>query len=480
MLSKQFLIRRAGPTFPDAKHHALGDLELVVADDLSCVPVYRDDQPVGWLLGDAVDSDARTVVSGIYRRLSSGPYQADAWVEEHVYRLSGSFLFVLNDGDDRRLYLDSCGTLSAVYDPGERKAGATALAVLGEDAYRARRDLERYDAYSVHGDGWFSGGLTAHTGLERLLANHYLDLDSFEAKRHWPVRPLAFDLTAETTARNVAKHVQDFLTAMIGDRPLYVGLTGGNESRALLAACRDIRDKLIFVTVDAPGSLIDRTLVNRLVRTFGLRHRFIPYVTASQEQQDRWEMLAGHSLSGMNKRMHPSVWPLSDGIFVGGLGGEIGRGFLWRNAEETAVPSAINLLDRLKLPRDSLLLERVTAWQQALPPGLPALQVLDLAYTELRMSAWAFSQAYANPKVTDVHPLISRSCIEQMLRTAPAERASDNLFKEIVRQQWPELLTIPVNKFGDIRDQLIPLYKMVLRPDRAIRKARQILRSAKR
>ena len=51
------------------------------------------------------------------------------------------------------------------------------------------------------------------------------------------------------------------------------------------------------------------------------------------DEAELWRLRTGHCLGGTNVWMHPSVRPLDGRCFVGGLGGEIGRGFLWLNAQ---------------------------------------------------------------------------------------------------------------------------------------------------
>ncbi len=48
-------------------------------------------------------------------------------------RLGRSFIFILDVPGARRVYLDPCGSLSAVYDPATRRVRATALALLDAD-----------------------------------------------------------------------------------------------------------------------------------------------------------------------------------------------------------------------------------------------------------------------------------------------------------------------------------------------------------
>jgi len=112
------------------------------------------------------------------------------FVERNIFKHSGSWFFVLDCEAGRRLYLDADGTLSAVWDPATGVAAATAAMLLDDRAYADRFETSLYRHLDVVGDGWFPAGLTAHRGIKRLLVNHYLDLDTATAHRHWPVQDI--------------------------------------------------------------------------------------------------------------------------------------------------------------------------------------------------------------------------------------------------------------------------------------------------
>ena len=59
------------------------------------------------------------------------------------------------------------------------------------DRYESKLDTNSLNKLGMPGSGlWFPSGITAHDGLCRLMHNHYLDLDQWFTKRHWPLDEL--------------------------------------------------------------------------------------------------------------------------------------------------------------------------------------------------------------------------------------------------------------------------------------------------
>ena len=472
----QFVVSdRDRPPIPGARRLELSSLTLDVFPGLPTSTVrQKNGRRIGVLLGCVIDLEAEAllgdeaVVDGDLADAS----QIDEFVESVIYRYAGTFIFILDTVEARRIYLDADGCLSLVYDSQARLAGATAGVLLDRAAYfeRFRRDL--YQSFDVKYDGWFTIGLTAHAGVSRLMCNHYLDLDHWRPVRHWPRAPIPESSDPTAAIEVINDTVRRTLRALIKSGPVALSLTAGNETRALLACAKDLRRELKFVTIDSPGYRLDRVRAEELARRFGLNHRVLPFRRATEAQAEAWQARTGHCITS-NMYSHPSIEPLADEQFVGGLGGEVGRGFLWLDADRSTPIFAGGIVDRLKLPRHPLLLEGVERWLASLQ-GYDSLIKLDLAYLELRMSCWAFAQAYASQRIRHVHPLISRRSFVAMLSLPPDLRRSNGMIRMCIEQAWPEVLELPINRYGDFRDYLELAERGLRKPHRVWKKIRQL------
>ncbi|WP_315928119.1 hypothetical protein [Mesorhizobium sp. SP-1A] len=472
----QFRIATEDTPVPDgAFRRRLGGISVDIFDLLPVCDVFdRFGRLIGLLLGMPIDTDAGTVLGGSYVFDANLPEQigVEALVEACLYRLAGSFVFILAVAGFRRLYLDANGTKSAVYDAAARVAAATAALLLDPSSYLRRLDTSLRHAVRADNDGWFPAGLTAHEGVQRLTCNHFLDLDRWEAVRHWPSGPIERDSTPERCLGVVVTETRRTIELLSAHGEGCMALTAGYDTRLLLACSRPVHRDIRYVTVREPSAELDVVRSGELACRFGLRHELLPYIEACDAEKDRWLRKVGHSVAGSNLAMHPSTKPLEGKIFMGGVGGEVGRGALWLNSDDDTRLSVEGLLLRLRLPRHPLLCERVDAWLQPLK-GLNSLLILDLAFMELRVSSWAFAQAYALPRVREINPLISRRNYEAMLSLPVEFRANQGMFLTAFRELWPELLSLPVNRYGDWRDRCAFVRKAVSHPGRAWRKLKR-------
>jgi hypothetical protein len=457
--------------------HALGSWQIATVQGAPTVPVQTSQgRHIGLLIGTAIDPQAGVLVDQPLRLDLPADLKArDAAIETTLYRLGGSWLCVLADGGFERIYLDADGTLSLVYDPQTRSAASSAGLLLDDATYRSRFDRALYTTLDVPGEGWFPSGLTAHRGIKRLLCNHTLDLTAFQAKRHWPVQDFAHNGSTDESAFKVAAIVRAQAEALLNRGKVVVALTGGNETRLLLAAYKPLIKDLTFVTVAAPSTTRDVVLATSLAERFGLRHVLLPLQEASQAEQDSWLYATGHCVTGPNMVSHPTIRPLAEryDYFLGGLGGEIGRAFFWRSTDTADMLLTVaDLVPRFGMPQADAVTEATADWLWGVQ-HVNALTQLDLAYMELRMSAWSAAQTYAQSFVNHLHPLIAREIYALMLNLPPEAKRGNLLIKSAIAQSWPELGEIPINRYGDYRD-LIHTAMSATDPKRVAKKLRKL------
>ncbi|MEM7780751.1 MAG: hypothetical protein AAF697_10205 [Pseudomonadota bacterium] len=434
---------------------------------------------VGAILGWAIDPTTSRLLRDSFT-VPDTLHSAAAIHGGAIKPLIGTYIAIISTPDETRIYMDALGNLSVVFDPNNAIAGSTAACVMSPEDYDSRFDSDLYAALEIEKEGWFPAGLTAHKGLERLIANHFLDCDKWEQVRHsayeqvtdaaGPVEP-QFAIIAD----EIRKSAEASLAA---GRKVTVGLTGGGDSRLLLAALKPVRDKVDFYTVAPPvnpDANFDVVRARELSKSFELDHHVLEYVRADDKEANEWDRRVGDCVITANRRQHPSVYPLDGQICIGGLGGEVGRCFLWPDLDHLPPINATSLVDLLKLPRVPNVIERVERWLAQLP-ATETTKLLDIAYIELRMSAWSSVQSYANPHSVIIHPLASFAAIEAMLRLPPDYRQNDGMIFGFIKQYWPELLDLPINRYGDWRDLKKPLAK-ITNPTKVFRKLRQIVRT---
>ncbi|MEX0337701.1 MAG: hypothetical protein AB3N11_01545 [Arenibacterium sp.] len=401
----------------------------------------------------------------------------DSFVEAGFQELAGRFLWIFESGTLRRVYPDCAGQIPCVFDVEAGRIGATAHALLGNTAYTERFDQGLYDRVGIEGLGWFPGGVTAHSGLTRLLPNHFLDLADFSVHRHWPTKPLGESADPTRDVFELAKLVHAQIAALteLPDRRVAQALTAGRETRMLLGCARDIADKLDFVTVSAGGAhQTDTVMARRIVAAEHLSHRALPRQTATSEERAAYLRRGGHCVADANANYFPSVRPIADThVFIGGAGGEIGRGFFWRpgDTRKTKLTGA-GMVNRFGLSAEPRLVTAMDTWLEGLA-GHDSLQILDLAYIEQRMGPWSGPQFCCDPTLVRFAPLLSRSTATLMLGFPEDWKRNEGMADAILHATWPELLRFPFNSLGAVQDMLGKVGRVNRDPGLILRKLRK-------
>ena len=440
----------------------------------------QDGRLFGRLVGFPYDKRSRRFLpSGIY---SAGRAVNDieAFERDVIPSLAGAFIIMTCGTLPHRLYLDPGGSLPIVFSPAERVAGASPSLIMDERTYMARFDHQLHDAaIASEGAGAsISGNLTAHVGVHRLLPNHYLDLTDWSAHRHWP-RPKDFSswMPVDDAVTTISTALRDFTTAACQEFDVAITLTAGFDSRLLLASAHDALASCSFVTMTAPGARIDVDMSSELARQFKLLHNVISVTNANAAEQAAWDRTVGDCMLEQNRLTHPTLKLIDADVLLTGMYGEIGRCRLYRQdlAEINQIEiSSQFVLSRLTLPRVPKLAASVESWFQELS-GLPNSVILDLAFLELRFGSWAMGQHPAqNSLKLHLLPFSQRDVLQSFMSVEPTEEGTERLFRACIEALWPELLQVPINKYGDYRDYLVLLGKL-FSPSRARRVLRDRL-----
>ncbi len=431
---------------------------------------------IGYILGIAIDWQKKEVLRAdvIFTETKVVYESQPDCFEKELYMYSGSWLAILLiDGCDR-IYMDANGSLGVVFSKNRNIAASGAIEIFNEKEYYAELDNELYNKLNVEGDGWFPSGLTAHKNISRLLANHYLDLSLWEPIRHWPNKDTNVQSKAAAPSNTINTVVEGTISALIKDSDsIAIALTAGNETRYLAAITQKLWHKVKFVTVNFPNTETDIHIAKRIAKEFNLSHQILPRIKNDLDNYNRWVCQSNHCVSGGNNSLYgESLSSLSNyGYFIGGLGGEVGRGFFYRKSDGNLTElSSVNLLHRMGLPATRKLVEHTDRWLHSIK-HLSAEAILDLAYIELRMGPWAFGTSYVDYPCISIHPMINRYVYSAMINLSMAAK-KDNFVKQLSIALMPELHKIPVNRFGDYRDMLKYIKRFNLR--RVVSKFRKV------
>ncbi|MEX0938602.1 MAG: hypothetical protein WDZ59_12140 [Pirellulales bacterium] len=466
----QFLLSPGSVEVPDAwQTRRAAGWTLATHPTLPVVEVRSaDDSHVGWLLGYPIDGDA--LLRDTLRLPCTISGESDfEQVERVLYGLGGRFACVLLTAGESRLYLDAGGTLAAVYSPERKKAASTATVLLAEEPDHPLFAKPLNDFPNLRPDQFYPAGTTAAEDVARLLPNHYLDLNRWQAVRHHPkqfVRPddaRADDAHVGELVDTIVKTTQAHLRAIARDsRNFYLGLTAGRDTRMLLACARPVVDQARFVTFDyRPVSgqgkhRLDIWASLKLADQFQLQHKLLAVEPISEAVRQDYSLRIGHAGGhGKSKDFYFTCREYLDLNlpWLTGFAAEVGRAFYWRSAnEQTAAIDSEEILSRMRLPLWPPFTEAMDRWIEGLPAEADGHLRLDLAYQEHRLGCWASPHLYGAAGFRiNLMPFSHRRIFDAMLQLPVEYRFQQRLAEDVVRAAWPELQSLPYNEWSGIR-----------------------------
>lgn len=391
--------------------------------------------------------------------------------------LHGSFVVFTHGALPKRLYPDCGGSVPIVFCAQSQRLGSSAYMFLDSAEYDDRFNRALHDRVVAHdvSGSWITGTLTAHHGIERLLPNFYLDLEQWKAQRFWP-HVANFQLSAglSDTADLTADAMTGFLGAVAREYRTGITMTAGYDSRMLIAAARQVRDKVTFFTIGAAGAGVDQDMSARISADLGLQHHLAPVIAANEQDKAQWDRFVGHVVRESTRDVFPTLRALDYDVILTGMYGETGRARLYRQDSDKinkGPATAEFVLSRLTLPLVPEVVENVERWLAPIV-GLPRSAVLDLAFNELRFGSWAMGQAPVQKAMQlAMMPFAQRAIQGAFMTMEPSEQGTTALFDAIGERMWPEAMAYPINQYGDYRDWTAKFTKYLHR-DKMVRFAR--------
>ena len=396
--------------------------------------------------------------------------------------LGGRFAIIVEVDGLYRVFHDAHGTRTIYYDM-NRLAFSTHAHLLASLIGVEPRDSSSLNATR----SWatlplsFAWDETPFPGIRALLPNHMLELESKRTFRYYPrernrFTNLSFDERVSEINRLWLGQMSAF--AQTTDR-FFVSLSGGLDSRVVLAALRVHKDRVdafTYFTNNGTGNWaqamqMDRDLSREVLALANVNH--VPIVHgqgAKFTEEDK-------AIADKNSLVEHGRWLVAR--YVENFGNSTGLHFRGNTQETirsyygaTKHRDPIDLVKGLmssRMKSANLGEEEIIEYQAKLdetlkqfgyPNALHDFVASDMFYWEIRMGRW-LAEIYneTDPAFDSISPMNMRAIVELGLAGSEDERRSGIMFTELIDRNWPELNFPGINNRNNLYRQNTVLRK---------------------
>lgn len=384
-------------------------------------------------------------------------------IAKSLYGLSGRYVLMIVIEERILFFNDACGLKSFfyTYHEGQLHLASQPLLlklVVGNIIAKQERYNSYYQSEYVKNskEHWFPSGTSLYENVYHLVPNHYLDSKTLQQVRYWPLKEVIID-DYEAGKEKFSELLRQIVVGGSKKYKLALGLTGGYDSRMLLSASKDVKDKMIYYTLlyrnlNAESNDIKiPTLLSETLR--------IPYrkLDCKIDLDDNFKKIYLESTD----MAHVDDWAhIAYGIYqnfpddvisVKGSCSETGRCFFYKNGKHPNLKSGNDILSiNPKWKKIPFIVERIHQWFNAvnIDEVNKGYNILDLFHWEVSTGSWQSQSQLEWDLVHDTFtPFNNRELLDIMLHIDTKYRRKPDyiLYRESMALLWPEVLNQPIN-----------------------------------
>lgn len=381
----------------------------------------------------------------------------------NIKKYSGSYIFLYWDQEKFIIWSDARAVQEIYYCTTENRvicgSQPNLLVKFSDPTIKPQNDPNLLDFYNHHlWDSRWVGDETYFSGVKHLLPNRYLDILSKVVCRYWPNTSIA-SLTLEEAVYKSSAILRGSLKAILYRHKVMMALTGGSDSRTLLAASRDIKNQIYFFINDngLGREHPDITIPKRIMRDIG-EELHIHDVPPTVDEGFRNIFINSTFLA--NDRLLPSIYNVffkitDPKILVLGVG-EIGRTFYGLEPKNL---NSYRIAYKLGYTKSPYVISQCEKYMREMLPIARKYHInpMIILYWEQRLGNWAaVRNSESKIAIDKLDPYNSHLMNEIFIGVDEKYKNYQTslciLFREMIRYMWPELLNYQVNPSVTIRD----------------------------
>lgn len=379
---------------------------------------------------------------------------------DKTYAYGGRWIIIFSNGNETKIVHDPCGMrqIYYVYHKGSVWCGSQPSilkSVLGCEE-SDDKDLLEYinSAYYEDRERPFFGDGTIYNGVKHLLPNHYLDIENNITERFWIDKE--DEVTLDEAIKEVAEILKGSLLSISKRQKMMIAVTAGWDSRVLLAASKEIKDKVSYF-VSTMNILshnhMDVRVPRKLLEKLGLELNVIEDL---QPLRDDFTKSLKKNVS--RARVLPKTLTIQhhydfsqNKISVNGNGSEIARSFYGNEHPTSSEIDGKYIMEAMKCPRNFIYVENeLNEWlnEARVISEEQNMNIMDLFYWEQRMGNWGtMYQAEQDIAIEEFCPYNNRKLLMIMLKVNSKYRVHPDyiFYKKLIEYLWIDTLQEPIN-----------------------------------
>lgn len=378
--------------------------------------------------------------------------------------LSGRWLLIYNKGKEIYIFTDPIGFRALFYkNSTEQTIFGSQPEVINAVSSLRYSDNELLLEYLYFQNSWsnesdWAGDETMYKDCYRLMPNHFLKFPEIVVQRFFP-KTKNNNKSENLIINEVVPLFQGFYRSLfLRESSVIQGLTGGLDSRLLLAASKEFQPKILYYVDDFgiksanrnPDIWVSKKIADRFNLNFEIRKAdatlpgwFFNYLSKN--------VTAARCLAKTRPTYQKLI--LNDKrININGNGSEICRDF----------PSSEKPLYYRYTPeeltyylfwgnykhRSAYIESKIASWLTQLSEMENNIDLLHLLYWEQRLGTWGANfLSEQDIAIDQLSPFNNRKIIETMLTSEEKlrQRPDYPLYLGVIDAMWPDLLKFPIN-----------------------------------
>lgn len=387
-----------------------------------------------------------------------------------VKQYAGRYVLIYKDNDSSVVFNDALGLREIYYCTIDNRvvcgSQPNLLAKYAEPDIGFSNDPDLLEFHNkIMTDSSWVGDETFYDGIKHLLPNHCFDLNKKDIFRYWPnesIKPLSL----EEGVLNSCSFLKGTMESMANRHSLMVAVTAGWDSRTILAASRDIADRVYFFINDEnlgykhPDIAVPKKIFDSIGVPFHVH-------SVAKDVDNEFRRIFLDNVFLATERLLPTVYNVyfknhSEKVNILGTG-EIGRTRFGRDPKNL---NSYRMTYKLGYKEGRYPLNQGKIILNELLPVARKFRInaLTLLHCEQNKgNRFVVENSKSDIAIEEVDPFDSHMLFEVFLGVDKKYTKCRNniFFKRMIRSMWPELLKWPINPPFTFKDKIYRCFEVI-------------------